>query len=520
MESKTTPKLFSSLSHKAVKKQWVKSCPKLESGFRFAIDGIRACEPGPFHPPLYWSAEEAADLDFTREMIAQKRRWLFDLLNDDHVDIPCKHCQMVVLKKRDEVNFDRLGHIDLAADTRCNLRCSFCGYTHTNSFSEPKYDPMKILRLFDPKDVQWDSAVDFGGGEPTLLNDFDEYIHYFYTRRIRVFLYTNGTLYRHSVSLGLVSGSIRWACISLDSGTPGTYQRIKKADHFHAVIENIARYARAGDKGLGQVAVKYIFSEDNSGQDDIAGFTYAMLAVRPQEVWLTFDFVPLAGLPPDSDNFEGYDYSKQINAYAHTYLLLNKYGIKPVHFPEKHLAPVSTHGKLLLQAVRQKIDRLSSQKRFQHTFPLNFLNSKEFEAVESQRLSKDYPHLALSPPRVRKNGQEWIELSLARKSVVLAPASPITRRLRAHADLREALIKAFLDRDVVLQGKDIDGVPVVSYDRLAQMHPDLVIVAAADHNREAIIRQVQRHAPSSCSILVFLEGQPAEHTQWEPETDR
>jgi len=519
MESKMTIEVFSPPSPKATKPTWVKSCPKLESGFRFAIDGIRACELGPFHSPLYWSAEEVVNLEFTGEMIAQKRRWLFDLLNDERTDIPCKHCQMVVMKKRDEVNFNRLGHIDLAADTRCNLRCSFCGYTHTNSFSEPKYDPLKILRLFEPNDVQWDSAVDFGGGEPTLLSNFDEYIDYFKSRRIRVFLYTNGTIYRQSVSDGLSSGSIRWACISLDSGTPRTYQRIKKSDSFHTVIENIARYSRAAQKGAGQVAVKYIFSEYNSNEDDIAGFTYAMLAVRPQEVWLTFDFVPLAGLPGDSEDFRGYDYSKHIHAYARTYLMLRKYGIKPVHFPEKHLAPVSVHGKILLQGVRQEIDRLSSEKRYQQIFPLSFLNFQECEASESQRRSQRYPHLNLSPPRLKKNGHEWTKFSLAGKSVVLAPASPVTRRLMAHPDLREAIIKAFLDRDVVLQGKDIEGVPIVSYDRLAHILPDLVIIAAADHNREAIIHQVQKHAPPSCAIALFIEGQLQEHTPWESKTE-
>ena len=49
-----------------------------------------------------------------------------------------------------------------------------------------------------------------------------------------------------------------------------------------------------------------------------------MLALRPQEVWLTFDFDPLCNLPGDCADFGGHDYSKHVSAYARTYLLLEK----------------------------------------------------------------------------------------------------------------------------------------------------------------------------------------------------
>ena len=42
-------------------------------------------------------------------------------------------------------------------------------------------------------------AVDFNGGEPTLLKDFDDYIKYFEEHRSRVFLFTNGLIYKQSV---------------------------------------------------------------------------------------------------------------------------------------------------------------------------------------------------------------------------------------------------------------------------------------------------------------------------------
>ena len=236
-------------------------------------------------------------------MIVEKRKWLFELLNDDHSDISCKGCKLVRTKLYSDVNFTRLGHIDLAATTICNLRCVFCGYTKRGEFYNSKYDALSILREFAAEDVEWDSVVDFNGGEPALLRDMDEYLDFFASRRIRVILYTNAVEFKQSIYDRLADGSIQWVCTSLDAGTPSSFMRLKKRDHYLQVLENLTRYAHAGSQGGGMLAVKYIFCDENCDDDDVAGFTYAMLAIRPQKVWLTFDFEPLCGLPGDSPDF-------------------------------------------------------------------------------------------------------------------------------------------------------------------------------------------------------------------------
>ncbi len=477
----------------------VKSCPKLESGLRLGQEGLHACQLGPFSSPIFWTAEELATTKITREMIAEKRKWIFDLLNDDHRDTPCKHCHMVVRKRPEEVRFDRLGHIDLAASTLCNLRCSFCGYAIHDSFSEARYDALEILRLFKPEDVVWNAAVDFNGGEPTLLKDFDAYIDYFNSRRIRVFLYTNAVIYRQSVYDGLAAGTIRWVIISLDAGTPSTYHKIKKSRRFADVVENITRYSQAGSKGGGRVAVKYIFCRDNCGEDDICGFTYAMLAIRPQEIWLTFDFEPLAGLPGDCADFGGYDYSRHVSAYAKTYTMFAKHGVTAVHFPEKHLATVSLQGKLLLKAAKEEIARIRSESC--EIDPA--LHLEDFRAGDETMEATALGRFALEPTRVRRPGGAWRPLSLAGKRIALAPACAMTRRLLTCEGFREAKIIAFLDRDPVLHGKVIDGVRVEPYSKLPVSAPDLVVVAAADHNRDAVAQAAARHLDDPSRVLIY-----------------
>ena len=102
------------------------------------------------------------------------------------------------------------------------------------------------------------------------------------------------------------------------------------------------------------LSVKYIFCESNCGIDDIAGFAYAMLALRPQKVWLTFDFSPMFLHQPN------HDYSRQIEAYVKLYLLLKKHGIEAFHYYKEAIATVSQEGRNIMNQVLSAIDKESS----------------------------------------------------------------------------------------------------------------------------------------------------------------
>jgi len=476
----------------------VKSCPKLESGLRLGQEGIHACQLGPFSSPIFWTPDEAAHTTITKAMIAEKRRWIFDLLNDTHSDTPCKHCQMVCEKPMTDVRFDQLGHIDLAATTLCNLRCSFCGYTHADGFAESKYDALTILREFSPEDVRWDAAVDFNGGEPTLLKNFDDHIAYFTSRRIRVFLYTNAITYRQSVYDGLASGIIRWVCTSLDAGTPTTYHNIKKSSKFADVLENLARYAQAGSKGGGHLAVKYIFCPDNCGDDDITGFSYAMLALRPQAVWLTFDFNPLCNLPGDRDDFGGYDYAPHIAAYAKTYVMLEKHGLECEHFARRHLAVVSRQGAMLLDSALQEIERLRTSSVGNAKLLL-----EDFRKPPSPP-AINLPNFSLSPLRIRLPGEEWAPWSLAGIRVALAPACALTRHLLTSPDFSDVDVVAILDRDPVLHGKQLDGRhPIMPYAAVTHLAPEVVLVVAPEQHRRDIVHALLPYLNNKITIGVI-----------------
>ncbi len=473
----------------------VKSCPKLESGLRLGIEGIHACQLGPFSSPLFWTADEAAGLKITKARIVTKRKELFRKLNDDHSDITCKQCQMVVAKRFADVCFTRLGRIDYAPTTLCNLRCSFCGNTTADTFAEAKYDALAVLREFSPEDVEWDSIVDFNGGEPTLLKNFDECLEYFASRRIRVILYTNAVMYRQSVYDGLADGSIFWVCSSLDAGTPSTFLQIKKRGHFLKVLENLGRYARAGGRGGSEFAVKYIFCEDNCSDDDIAGFVYAMLAIRPQKIWLTFDFTPFGDLSPD---FKGPDYSRQIAAYAKMYNLLKKHGLNATHYTYGHLALICKEGKSLLDKVLSEIEKASV---FQAAS-----QAPEGEGGRRQTASSHTAFFDVQPLQKMNPPSGAAPWSVAGKRIVLAPACPRSADLAKDGDISRARIIGFLDRNAVLQGKTIEGIPIVGYAALSELEPDIVLVAAPQQHQADIEKQIVQSAKPGTQIAIYLAG--------------
>lgn len=471
----------------------VKSCYKLESGLRLGQEGIHACQLGPFSSPIYFSPEEAALKPITKEDIISKRKWIFDLLNSPDAETPCKHCDMVEEKDLADVRFDQLGHIDLAATTTCNLRCDFCGYTKHDSFAEGKYDALKILEQFNKEDVVWKAAVDFNGGEPTILKDFDEHIDYFDRQRIRVFLFTNGVIYKESVFKALDRGTIRWCVVSLDAGTSQTYHRTKRSTKYIDVIENISKYSVAGRKGGGNVSVKYIFTQNNSTDDDIYGFVYAMLACKPQEIWLTFDFDPLCDMPADAPNFGGYDYSIHIEAYVKMYFLFKKHGVTPIHYAEKHLAPASLHGKELLRLVKQKIS--DTDFSFDERLALQSNEILKKETGETDAYKIDFV-------RFVENKLCFVSTSLPIESDLIFAVAPATLRCDEYVRTLKPTynLKAIFDKDLVFRGKTVEGLPVLDYEHSGTV--DAVIVKCQEEILPDILRQLTAKNPT---VKIFVD---------------
>ena len=123
------------------------------------------------------------------------------------------------------------------------------------------------------KEAQWDSSryidnlyilraggmISFGGGEPTLLDEFEDIMNFFldnYFWGIRV--HTSGIKY--SQALARAISEIRgYVVVSVDSGDRETFKEIKRVDKFDEVRETIRKYAlQTNYIGRYLVSAKYI----------------------------------------------------------------------------------------------------------------------------------------------------------------------------------------------------------------------------------------------------------------------
>jgi Radical SAM superfamily len=492
----------------------VKTCRKLERGLRFGPEGIRACQVGPYASPIYWSEEEASVTKITKDMIVEQRKRIFLMLNDKTSATACKQCAMVEEKPYREVEFTKLGHIDHAPRTICNLRCNYCGYTHAeergdlkNAFVETGYNSLEIMSLFAKDDVSWDAFVDFNGGETSLIKNIDKYLEFFKEMKIRVLLYTNGVNFKQSIYDNLKDGSIEWVVTSVDCGTPATYKKTKKADAYGKVIENCTKYAHAAAQSSGNFAVKYIFTNDNCGDDDLWGFAYAMLAIRPQKIWLTFDFTPFGEIGGDTEDFGKYDFTSQINAYAKLYVLLTKHGLTPVHYAEGHLAAISKAGRRLLEQAKRAI-RDRQLKHVVADQESKTLYLQDFRAktepieqpLDQNRKIKE-PKLGLTGIQ-SKDGVKPSEL-FKNKRVAIAPVTQDSKKFLGEIVVAAGDVVALLDKSKAINGKTIDGIHIYDYESLPALGPDVVVVIPPPQHRSAILNSIIKNTDSNTEVMVL-----------------
>jgi MoaA/NifB/PqqE/SkfB family radical SAM enzyme len=141
----------------------------------------------------------------------------------------------------------------------CNLKCVWCnGYDVQNRNvymdNEHLLELVKFIKEWGVK------AICFaGGGEPTLHPILYKAIDLCSEIKIPVAIISNGTFNSIKLAMSLAS-NCRWIGISVDAATPQTYEKLKKADLFNRVIENIMTLVKLGAR---EVTYKFLLHPDN-----------------------------------------------------------------------------------------------------------------------------------------------------------------------------------------------------------------------------------------------------------------
>ncbi len=171
----------------------------------------------------------------------------------------------------------------------CDCRCVYCHLWNYPEKIKPysMYEP--LTSLYEQKAINPETtSLHWGGGESTLLKDFEETSRWSLDNGFVQYVHTNGFHLSQSIISFLQEdkGSVN---ISLDCGDRETYKRVKGVDKWDAVTKHIADYANNA-KDTNKVNIKYIIFKENNSLKQIEKFFEFCKKSNVSLVEFSFDF--------------------------------------------------------------------------------------------------------------------------------------------------------------------------------------------------------------------------------------
>lgn len=171
----------------------------------------------------------------------------------------CLGCVFLEEREWDEddyINFLQFNHWVL-----CNSKCMYCYEVHNRDYFSKiiPYNVVPIIKeMIEKKILIPGGEVSFGGGEPTISDDFDEIVDILTQNGFQnMRIHSSGIKHSKAIERAIEAGVLN-VVISVDSGNKSLYKKVKQVDCYNKVIENIHKYAMANQRGSGLVTSKYI----------------------------------------------------------------------------------------------------------------------------------------------------------------------------------------------------------------------------------------------------------------------
>lgn len=249
-----------------------RSCHWIESGINFDRDSYKVCclysakgggntiiEDNYKGKPIDW------------EKVFAFKKMMKDMHKRGETYHKCEGC--IYLEEQDwSDDHSKINMINLDYWTKCNSKCSYC---HTmvdkkaaNSFKN--YNFLPILKDMIKRDIlRSDGHVSFGGGEVTLLREFDTLLNIFMKKGFPLTrIHSSCIKYSRAIEKGLKNGCVD-LIVSIDAGSKEMHEKIKQVKSHDKVWKNLKRYA-SHQKDPYAVKTKYIVIPDlNDSKEEI-----------------------------------------------------------------------------------------------------------------------------------------------------------------------------------------------------------------------------------------------------------
>jgi hypothetical protein len=195
---------------------------------------------------------------------------------DNYPDLHCNGCIHIKIDNWDSKYL--FTNIHFNNSLLCNLACNFCVQRSINVKQQRSdYNTLSVVKQLLENNIISPSAFIFwAGGEPTLLNDFEESLTLMYEYGTENEIATNATIFSEAIYRFLHPGGRLILKTSIDCGTRDSFLQMKGKDLFDTVWKNLSKYASTG----GEVSAKYIISHDNITRRDLDGFINQMIKYK------------------------------------------------------------------------------------------------------------------------------------------------------------------------------------------------------------------------------------------------
>ena len=228
-----------------------KGCPFLEEGINFDLNEVNDCcimhNDGRGLPVLLTDYHgELIDWEKLFEIkekriSAQKEKTIYD----------CEGCYRLCdyqFKGERKISEFHFSHSRV-----CNAKCIYCSDEYSSGTTNYNTYPV-IKDLIEKGYYKAGGEATMQGGEPTLMQNFEELADLFLQNGTILRVHTSAIKYSQKVAdaLKIEKGSV---VISIDSATRETYKKIKQVDAFDLVCENIKNYVQASENN---VIIKYV----------------------------------------------------------------------------------------------------------------------------------------------------------------------------------------------------------------------------------------------------------------------
>ena len=178
------------------------------------------------------------------ETVFSQKRKDRDLARKGEYYPACKNCWELQEQEIDEEDY--ISHITLANLTKCNSRCVYCyiGEDEQYHSAPQKYRLYPhILKMKEQGILKFSGSLRYMGGEPTLLTDFEQITNLFVENNIpEIYLPTSGIKYSKAMEQACSKVPYCEIYISIDSGCPETYKKIKRIDAYNIVLKSLKNY--------------------------------------------------------------------------------------------------------------------------------------------------------------------------------------------------------------------------------------------------------------------------------------